>query len=131
LHQSIVYTIELSNNMNKKSFNTRSFLSIGTFLFFILLAISGIALHITDHKPNTFHKVFFMVAHNISAVGFLIFSIGHILKNWKPIKSYMSGKAKKTTVSKEMLICIIVLTVILALCLMKAVGMSKAHGLIS
>jgi len=115
--------------MNKKSFNTRSFLSIGTFLFFILLAISGIALHKTDDKPYTFFKVFSTVAHNISAVGFLIFSTGHVLKNWKAIKSYMSGKAKKM-VSREMLIGIILLTVVLALCLMKTVGMSKAHGLI-
>jgi hypothetical protein len=115
--------------MNKKSFNTRSFLSIGTFLFFIVLALSGIALHVTDHKPDTFFKVFSMVAHNISAVGFLIFSIGHILKNWKTIKSYMSGKAKKM-ISKEMLISIIILILILALCMIKAVGMSKAHGLI-
>ena len=116
--------------MNKKSFNTRSFLSIGTFLFFILLAISGIVLHATDNKPYTFHKVFFMVAHNISAVGFLIFSIGHILKNWKPIKSYMSGRAKKM-VSREMLISVIILIVVLALCLIKAIGMSKAHGLLN
>jgi len=115
--------------MNKKSFNTRSFLSIGTFLFFIVLAISGIALHITDHRPYSFFKVFSMVAHNISAVGFLIFSIGHILKNWKAIKSYMSGSAKKM-VNREMLINIIVLIVILVLCLVKAIGMSKAHGLI-
>ena len=116
--------------MNKKSFNTWSFLSIGTFLFFIVLALSGIALHITNHKPYTFFKIFSMVAHNISAVGFLIFSIGHILKNWKAIKSYMSGKAKKM-VSREMLISIIILIVILALCMIKAVGMSKGHGLIS
>jgi len=108
----------------------RSFLSVGTFLFFIVLSLSGIALYITDHKPDTFFKVFSMVAHNISAVGFLIFSAGHIFKNWKTIKSYISGRAKKM-VSREMLICIIILTVVLALCLMKAVGMSKAHGLIS
>ena len=107
----------------------RSFLSIGTLLFFIFLATSGIALHITDHKPDTFHKVFFMVVHNISAIGFLIFVTGHILKNWKPIKSYISGNTKKI-VSREMLIGIIMLTVVLALCLMKTVGMSKAHGLI-
>jgi len=116
--------------MNNKSFNTRSFLSIGTFLFLILLAISGIVLHATDHKPDTFHKVFFMVAHNISAVGFLIFSTGHILKNWKAIKSYMSGRAKKM-VSREMLISVIILIVVLALCLIKAIGMSKAHGLLN
>ena len=115
--------------MNNKSFNTRSFLSIGTFLFFIILSISGIALHITDHRPYSFFKVFSMVAHNIFAVGFLTFSIGHILKNWKAIKSYMSGSAKKM-VNREMLINIIVLIVILVLCLVKAIGMSKAHGLI-
>jgi len=115
--------------MNKKTFNTRYFLSIGTFLFFILLAISGIILHITDHGPDTFLKVFSMVTHNISAVMFLIFSIGHILKNWKAIKSYMSGTAKKM-VSREMLIGVILLIMILALCLIKTVGMSKAHGII-
>ena len=115
--------------MNKKSFNTRSLLSIGTFLTFIVLALSGIALRITDHKPDTFFKVFSMVAHNISALGFLIFSIGHILKNWKAIKSYMSGKAKKM-ISREMLISIIILAVVLALCLVKSIGMSKAYGLI-
>jgi len=115
--------------MDKKSFNTRSFFSIGTFLFFIVLVLSGIALHITDHRPYSFFKVFSMVAHNISAVGCLIFSIGHIMKNWKAIKSYMSGSAKKM-VSREMLISIIILIVILALCLVKSIGMSKAHGLL-
>ena len=115
--------------MNKKTFNTRSFLSIGTFLFFLVLALSGIALHITDNKPYSFFKVFAMVTHNISAVGFLIFSAGHILKNWKAIKSYMSGSEKKV-VSREMLISIVILIVIFALCMMKTVGMSKAHGLI-
>ena len=115
--------------MNKKTFNTRSFLSIGTFLFFILLTVSGIVLRITDHAPDTFLKVFSMVAHNISAVAFLIFSIGHILKNWKAIKSYMSGTAKKM-VSREMLIGVILLIVTLALSLIKTIGMAKAHGII-
>jgi len=115
--------------MNKKSLNKRSFLSIGTFLFFIVLSLSGIALRITDHKPDTFFKVFSMVAHNISALGFLIFSIGHILKNWKAVKSYISGSVKKM-ISREMIISVIILAAVLALCLMKAVGMSKGHGLI-
>ena len=116
--------------MNKKSFNTRSFISIGIFLFFIVLAISGVVLHATDNKPDTFHKVFFMVAHNISAVGFLIFSTVHILKNWKAIKSYMSGKTKKM-ISREMLVGIILLILILTLCLIKTVDMSKAHELLN
>lgn len=64
-----------------KTLKTRSFLSIGTFLFFIILASSGIAIHITDYQPYTFFKIFAMTAHNISAVGFLIFAIGHIYKN--------------------------------------------------
>ena len=113
--------------MNKKSFNTRSFISIGIFLLFMVLAISGVVLHATDNKPDTFHKVFFMVVHNISAVGFLIFSTVHILKNWKAIKSYMSGKM----ISREMLVGIILLILILTLCLIKTVGMAKAHGLLN
>lgn len=81
--------------MKAITFKTRSFLSIGTFLFLIMLAASGISLKITDHQSYSFLKIFSMSVHNISAIGFLIFSTGHIMKNWKAIKSYMSGTAKR------------------------------------
>jgi hypothetical protein len=118
--------------MNKKTFKTRSFLSIGTFLFFILLASAGIVIYITDHQPYTFLKIFAMTAHNISAAGFLIFVTVHIFKNWKAIKSYMSGTASGTAkkiVSREMLIVVILLIIILALCWIKAVSTANEHGI--
>jgi len=115
--------------MVKKSFNWRSFLSIGTFLFFILLTVSGITLHVLEYKP-TFALGYFKASHTIFALVFLLFAIGHLLKNWKAIKSYMSGKAEKT-VSKEMLICIVITVVTLMITLVKAIGMAKEHGIIN
>ena len=114
--------------MIKKSFNARSFLSIGTFLLFMLLTVSGMALHFLDHKSPTFVLVYFKVSHTIFAMCFLIFSVGHIWKNWNAIKSYMSEKAKKT-VSKEMLIGIIIAIVILVTTWIKATDMAKEHGI--
>ena len=115
--------------MNKKTFNSRSFLSIGAFLFFVLLSVSGIVLHAKDDKPYDFSKIFFIVAHNVSAVIFLIFSIGHILKNRKAIKSYMSGSAKKM-ISREMLMGMILLIVILVVCYTKAMSVAVANGIV-
>ena len=114
--------------MNKKTLTSRSFLSIGTFLFFIVLTISGIALQKIGHAPYTFLKIFFIVAHNISAMLFLIFSIGHIIKNWKAIKSYMSGNAKKI-ISREMLIGVILLIITLIICCVVAIRAAKEHGI--
>ena len=112
--------------MVQKSFNIRSFLSIGTFLFLILLAVSGIALHFLEYKP-TFALVYFKSSHTIFGLVFLLFAAGHLWKNWSAIKAYMSGKAKKI-VSKEMLISLIILIVILLITLIKAIGMAKGHG---
>lgn len=113
--------------MKTNTFKTRSFLSIGTFLFFIMLAASGIALKITDHQSYTFLKIFSTTVHNISAIGFLIFSTGHIAKNWKAIKSYMSGTARKI-VSREMLAGLILIVIIVIICCIKAVNTASEYG---
>ena len=114
--------------MKKKRFNLRSFLSLGTFLFLIALAISGIVIHIKDHQPYTFTKVFCMTLHNISAVGFLAFSTGHIVKNWRAIKSYMKSSTRKF-ISKEMLLGIAIMAIAIMVCLAKAANLAKEHSL--
>lgn len=114
--------------MKTHTFKTRSFLSIGTFLFFIMLASSGIALKITDHQSYTFFKILSTSVHNISAIGFLIFAIWHIMKNWKAIKSYMSGTAKKI-VSREMLAGLILIVIIVIMCWIKAVNTASEYGI--
>lgn len=114
--------------MNKKYIKNRSFLSIGTFLFFILLVFSGIGLHYLDYLSPSFLLIYFKTLHTISALGFLIFSIGHIWKNWKVIKSYMNGTAKKT-MSKEMFIGVIMIIIILIISWFKAVTTANEYGI--
>ena len=114
--------------MVKKSFNIRSFLSLGTFLFFMLLAVSGIGLHIFEHKPPTFVLAYFKSSHTIFGFIFLSFSFGHILTNWKAIKSYIRSEDKKIF-SKEMLASLIITTIILFITLFKAIEMAKEHGI--
>ena len=121
--------ILINKNMEKKTFKTRSFLSIGAFLFFIILTFSGIGLHKLDYQAATFSLIYLKTLHTISAVGFLIFSIGHIWKNWKAIKSYMSGTTKKI-MSKELFIGIVLLILVLVISWVKAIGMAKGHGVI-
>lgn len=111
-----------------KSFNTRSLLSLGTFLFFILLIVSGIALHCPDYEHPTFALVYFKASHTIFGFGFLFFSIGHIWKNWKVMKSYITGKTGKV-ISKEMLIGLLIAMAILLITWVKAVNMANEHGI--
>ena len=84
----------------------RPFVSLATFATFLCLAVSGVALQMTNHQPYTPAKVFFTVLHNVSAIFFLVFSILHILKNWRAI-------------SREFIVCCILLLVLLIVCWLK------------
>ena len=115
--------------MNKREIKSRPFLSIGTFLFFLVLVISGIALHkMNHHTTYSFVFIFYKTLHTISAMVFLIFSALHIWKNWKAITSYMSGTAKKS-VSKEMFIVIILTIITLIISIIKTVSTANEHGI--
>ena len=115
--------------MNIKKIKSRPFLSIGTFLFFIILVISGVALHKMNHHTSySFMFIFCKTLHTISAMIFLIFSTLHIWKNWKVIKSYMSGAAKMY-VSKEMWIVILFTIFVLIISVAKSIGTANEHGI--
>ena len=115
--------------MNKKVFKSRQFLSIGTFLFFIILTISGVALHKMNHHTDfTFMLVFCKTLHTISAAAFMVFAALHTRKNWKSIKSYMSGVAKMS-VSREMWIAILLTIFTVLISIVKAVGTANEHGI--
>jgi hypothetical protein len=106
-------------------FKNRSFLSTGTFLFFVVLAVSGVGLHVLDHQSPTFVLVYFKTLHTIFAVGFLIFSIAHVWKNWKTFRSYIGKKA----VSKEMIIVVVLTIIFLIISWFKAVSTANEHGI--
>ena len=96
----------------------RPFVSLATFATFLCLAVSGVALQMTNHQPYTPAKVFFTVLHNVSAIFFLVFSILHILKNWRAIRAYIKGKAAGK-ISREFIVCCILLLVLLIVCWLK------------
>lgn len=106
---------------------TRPFISIATFATFLCLAVSGVVLQTTDHQPYTPAKVFFIVLHNISAIFFLMFTILHILKNWKAIKTYIKGKNTRK-ISREFIVGCILLLIILIVCWLKTVYILHTHN---
>ena len=113
----------------KKEIKSRSFLSIGTFLFLIILSISGVALHKMNHQESySFMFIFYKTLHTISAMVFLIFSTLHIWKNWKAITSYMKG-ATKMSVSKEMWIIILLTIFILIISIVRSIGVANEYGI--
>ncbi|MDR3251873.1 MAG: hypothetical protein LBT42_09470 [Tannerella sp.] len=114
--------------MNKKKLKLRPFLSVGTFFFLISLVISGIVIHVTDHQPYTFTKIYCMVLHNISALCFLVFSAGHVFENWKSLRSYISGTAKRY-VSVETLIVAALMLAVLLICRVKTLNLIEEHGI--
>ena len=109
-------------------FNSRAFVSIGVLLVFICLAISGIMLQITDHQSYTFWKVYWKVMHNFVAIAFLVFSLGHIGRNRKALKSYIS-KANSATIGKEMIFGIILLALIILACFSLSIYLMQIHNI--
>jgi hypothetical protein len=113
---------------DNERFNSRAFVSIGTFVFFICLAVSGIMLQATDHQPYTFGKVYWTVMHNFAAIAFLIFALGHIGRNWKALKNYIT-KAKSTDNSKEMFAGLLIFTVIVSGCWILSKLLMQHHNI--
>jgi hypothetical protein len=112
----------------KKKFNSRAFVSIGTFLFFIGLVASGIMLQITEHQPISLLQVYSKVLHNFSAIAFLVFAISHLMKNWKAMKTHITG-IKKKVISKEMLWGLLLFVIITGGCLILSYFLIDLHGI--
>lgn len=84
----------------KDKFNKRSFISIGMFLSAIGLPFSGIMNHLTGFDPLTVERHVWMSVHNMLGLFFVIFSVWHIILNWKPLKNHIK-KAAGFLISKE------------------------------
>jgi len=115
--------------MNNREIKSRPFLSIGTFLFLILLVISGVVLHKMNHHTSySFAFIFCKTLHTISAIAFMVFATLHTRKNWKAITSYMLGTAKKS-VSKEMWIALGLTIVTFIISIVKTIATANEHGI--
>lgn len=102
-----------------KQFNKRAFISTSMLLSGLLLPVSGLMNHILQFENLTLARHFWMSAHDISGILFVLFSILHIAFNWKALMNYFK-KVRDVYISKEALTAIILVVII--------VGVFSAHA---
>ena len=84
-----------------RDFKLRSFVSITSFLFFLLMAVSGLLAYIKPEGSVASWQAWSVFGlgkgaweelHTLSAFFFLAFSVAHIVLNWKALCQYFSEK---------------------------------------
>lgn len=89
--------------MGKNRWNTRGFVSLLTFLSFIVLGLTGILLYVVpagrvafwvDWKFLWLTKETWSGIHTLFSLLFVISGITHIVLNWKPLCRYIVDKVK-------------------------------------
>jgi hypothetical protein len=101
----------MSENVIQKPFNKRAFISTTLFVSGLFLPVSGLMNHVLQFEGLTLARHFWMSAHDISGILFVIFTILHISYNWKALINY-AKKTKDLFISKEALIAIILVIII-------------------
>ncbi|MCX6247205.1 MAG: DUF4405 domain-containing protein [Bacteroidetes bacterium] len=104
----------MSENVIRKPFNKRAFISTALVVSGLLLPISGLMNHLLQFEGLTFARHFWMSVHDISGILFVLFSILHISYNWRALINYVK-KVKDIFISKEALIAIILVVSIVGL----------------
>lgn len=100
--------------LRKKSFNRRAFVSIVMFLSGLCLPISGIINHKLQLESLTVERHFWMSVHNSAAVLFAIFAILHISYNWRVLMNY-AKKVKEIAISKEAIAAFVLVIILVGL----------------
>lgn len=85
-----------------KKLNIRAFASISLFFLLIILIVTTIGIEYTDHVLDYRQKetdgvnplFLFLRIHAISGYLFCVFSIVHIVLNWKAMKGYIKNIGK-------------------------------------
>jgi hypothetical protein len=104
----------MEQNIKKKSFNKRAFISTALFMSGLFLPFSGYMNHYFQFDTLTMERHFWMSVHDIAGILFVIFSVLHISYNWRTLLNY-AKKAKKIFISKEALAAIILVILVVGL----------------
>ena len=80
----------MTDNVIKKSFNKRAFISTALLTSGLFLPFSGLMIHILQFEKLTLQGHFWMSVHDISGILFVMFSILHISYNWKALITQVS-----------------------------------------
>lgn len=98
----------------KKPFNKRAFISTALWVSGLSLPFTGFMNHYFQYDVLTLERHFWMSAHDIAGILFVIFSLLHISYNWRVLVSY-AVKSKEMLISKETLTAIIFVILIVGL----------------
>jgi hypothetical protein len=104
----------MEQNLKKKPFNKRAFISTALFASGLMLPFTGFMNHSLQFDNLTIARHFWMSAHDIAGILFVILVILHISYNWKILLNY-AKKAKERFISKETLTAIALVIIIVGL----------------
>lgn len=85
------------NSLQKAPLNRRALIALVLVCSFVLLPISGFALHFADNAPFQPVRHLLMTMHNLDAIIFLIATALHLKLNWKPLLNYIKNKQRQAS----------------------------------
>jgi hypothetical protein len=100
--------------VKKKPFNKRAFISTALFVSGVSLPFTGFMNHSLQFDYLTIERHFWMSAHDVAGILFVLFAILHISFNWRVLLNY-AKKAKERFVSKETLTAIALVIIVVGL----------------
>jgi succinate dehydrogenase/fumarate reductase cytochrome b subunit len=97
-----------------KSFNKRAFISTALLVSGLSLPFTGFMNHGLQFDKLSLERHFWMSAHDVAGILFVLFLILHISYNWRALLSYLK-KAKERYLSKESFIAIAFVIIVVGL----------------
>ena len=103
--------------LRKKPFSARKFVSVGLFFTLTSLVVTGILIQTFEVFENEFPVHFCTAVHVLTGFVFTVFSVLHIIINWRSLKMYIK-KEKKANISSESIVALFVtIIIVLIVCL--------------
>jgi hypothetical protein len=100
--------------VKKRPFNKRAFISTALFVSGLSLPFTGFMNHSLQFDKLSVARHFWMSAHDVAGILFVLFVILHISYNWRVLLNY-AKKAKEKFVSKETLTAIAIVILVVGL----------------
>jgi uncharacterized protein with PQ loop repeat len=97
-----------------KPFKSRTFNTVMLFFSMSLLLITGILIEIFEEVELEFPMHFCTAVHVFTGMVFAIVAIRHLISNWRSMKAYIQ-KGKKTAISKETILALFCMMIIIVL----------------
>jgi len=97
-----------------KQFNKRAFISSALFISCLSLPFTGFINHSLQFDQLSIERHFWMSAHNVAGILFVLFVILHISYNWRALLNY-AKKYKEKYITKETFTAIALVIIVIGL----------------